>query len=87
MLAFDHGYIMGPTSGIERIDLSIPPLMEHVDVAIGNEEDADKVLGIKAKGTDVESGQIDPEPLVKPGPGRRRMPKSMRTAPRRGSLE
>jgi len=31
MLAFDHGYIMGPTSGIERMDLSIPPLMPHVD--------------------------------------------------------
>jgi putative autoinducer-2 (AI-2) aldolase len=31
MLAFDHGYIMGPTSGIERIDLSIPPLIPHVD--------------------------------------------------------
>jgi 3-hydroxy-5-phosphonooxypentane-2,4-dione thiolase len=31
MLAFDHGYIMGPTSGIERPDLAIPPLMPHVD--------------------------------------------------------
>ena len=31
MLAFDHGYIMGPTSGIERMDLAIPPLMPHVD--------------------------------------------------------
>jgi putative autoinducer-2 (AI-2) aldolase len=31
MLAFDHGYIMGPTSGIERMDLVIPPLMEYVD--------------------------------------------------------
>jgi putative autoinducer-2 (AI-2) aldolase len=31
MLAFDHGYIMGPTSGIERMDLSIPPLVPHVD--------------------------------------------------------
>jgi putative autoinducer-2 (AI-2) aldolase len=31
MLAFDHGYIMGPTSGIERMDLAIPPLMNHVD--------------------------------------------------------
>ena len=31
MLAFDHGYIMGPTSGIERMDLVIPPLMPHVD--------------------------------------------------------
>lgn len=31
MLAFDHGYIMGPTSGIERMDLSIPPLTDYVD--------------------------------------------------------
>ncbi|HOZ47174.1 MAG TPA: 3-hydroxy-5-phosphonooxypentane-2,4-dione thiolase [Candidatus Hydrogenedentes bacterium] len=31
MLAFDHGYIMGPTTGIERMDLRIPPLMPHVD--------------------------------------------------------
>ncbi|MCZ7638185.1 MAG: 3-hydroxy-5-phosphonooxypentane-2,4-dione thiolase [Verrucomicrobia bacterium] len=31
MLAFDHGYIMGPTSGLERMDLSIPPLIEHAD--------------------------------------------------------
>lgn len=31
MLAFDHGYIMGPTSGIERMDLAIPPLIPHVD--------------------------------------------------------
>lgn len=31
MLAFDHGYIMGPTSGLERIDLAIPPLVPHAD--------------------------------------------------------
>ncbi len=31
MLAFDHGFIMGPTSGLERIDLSITPLMEYAD--------------------------------------------------------
>ena len=31
MLAFDHGYIMGPTSGLERIDLTIRPLLEHAD--------------------------------------------------------
>lgn len=31
MLAFDHGYIMGPTSGLERIDLSILPLVDHAD--------------------------------------------------------
>ncbi len=31
MLAFDHGYIMGPTSGLERIDLGIVPLMQYAD--------------------------------------------------------
>ncbi|MEN6324108.1 MAG: 3-hydroxy-5-phosphonooxypentane-2,4-dione thiolase [Proteiniphilum sp.] len=31
MLAFDHGFIMGPTSGLERIDLNIVPLIEHAD--------------------------------------------------------
>lgn len=32
ILAFDHGYIMGPTSGLERLDLAVPPLMPHIDV-------------------------------------------------------
>lgn len=31
MLAFDHGYIMGPTSGLERLDLSILPLIQYAD--------------------------------------------------------
>ena len=31
MLAFDHGYIMGPTSGLERLDLSIVPLIQYAD--------------------------------------------------------
>ncbi len=31
MLAFDHGYIMGSTAGLERLDLAIPPLMEYAD--------------------------------------------------------
>ncbi len=31
MLAFDHGYIMGPTSGLERIDLSVAPLIKYAD--------------------------------------------------------
>ncbi|STR43720.1 Autoinducer 2 (AI-2) aldolase LsrF [Klebsiella michiganensis] len=33
MLAFDHGYFQGPTTGLERIDLSIAPLFEETDVA------------------------------------------------------
>ena len=35
MLAFDHGYIMGPTAGLERIDVTIPPLIPYVDVLMG----------------------------------------------------
>lgn len=31
MLAFDHGFIMGPTSGLERIDLNIVPLVQYAD--------------------------------------------------------
>ena len=31
MFAFDHGYFMGATSGLERLDLVVPPLIENVD--------------------------------------------------------
>jgi putative autoinducer-2 (AI-2) aldolase len=31
MLAFDHGYFQGPTSGLERIDLDIVPLAAWAD--------------------------------------------------------
>ncbi|WP_338884107.1 3-hydroxy-5-phosphonooxypentane-2,4-dione thiolase [Xenorhabdus sp. TH1] len=32
MLAFDHGYFQGPTTGLERIDINIAPLFEYTDV-------------------------------------------------------
>lgn len=32
MFAFDHGYFMGSTAGLERLDLVIPPLLSQVDV-------------------------------------------------------
>lgn len=35
------------------------PLMEHVDVCIANEEDAEKSLGFTAGASDVESGELD----------------------------
>jgi len=35
MFAFDHGYFMGSTAGLERLDLVIPPLLDHVDVLMG----------------------------------------------------
>ena len=31
MLAIDHGYFQGPTSGLERIDLNIVPIAPHAD--------------------------------------------------------
>ncbi len=31
MLAFDHGYFQGPTTGLERIDVGISPLAPHAD--------------------------------------------------------
>ena len=34
------------------------PLMEYVDVCIANEEDSEKVLGIKASDTDVTTGKL-----------------------------
>ncbi len=36
MLAFDHGYIMGSTQGLERLDLVVPPLTEHVDALMAH---------------------------------------------------
>ncbi len=31
MLAIDHGYFQGPTTGLERIDAKIMPFAEHAD--------------------------------------------------------
>ncbi|MFH1371482.1 MAG: 3-hydroxy-5-phosphonooxypentane-2,4-dione thiolase [Planctomycetota bacterium] len=31
MLAIDHGYFQGPTTGLERIDLTIVPIMPYAD--------------------------------------------------------
>jgi 2-dehydro-3-deoxygluconokinase len=36
-------------------------ILPHVDLVIGNEEDAEKVLGVLAKDSAVELGRIDPE--------------------------
>ena len=32
MFAFDHGYFMGSVSGLERLDILIPQMIDHVDV-------------------------------------------------------
>ncbi len=41
------------------------PLMEHVDVCIGNEEDAEKSLGLKPAHSDVDEGELDEESYSK----------------------
>ena len=35
MFAFDHGYFMGSTAGLERLDLVIPKLADQIDVFMG----------------------------------------------------
>ena len=35
MLAFDHGYIMGSTAGLERLDIVVPELAPYVDCLMG----------------------------------------------------
>lgn len=39
----------------------MPELVRHCDIAVGNEEDADKVFGIKAPGADVSAGKVEAE--------------------------
>lgn len=43
----------------EKAQEIMKPLMKYVDVCICNEEDAEKVLGIKSEGTNVESGELN----------------------------
>src|ERR1700691_1988527 len=31
MLAIDHGYFQGPTTGLERVDLDVVPILPHAD--------------------------------------------------------
>ena len=45
----------------EKAGRVMAKLMEYVDVAIGNEEDCEKVFGIRAKGTDVTTGSLSKE--------------------------
>ena len=51
----------GKLWSVEEARETMRPLMEHVDVCIANEEDADRSLGLKAEGTHVEAGQLDEE--------------------------
>jgi 2-dehydro-3-deoxygluconokinase len=39
----------------------MPEMVRHCDIAVGNEEDADQVFGIKAPDTDVVAGRVEAE--------------------------
>ena len=43
----------------ERANKVMTNLMEYVDVLIGNEEDSEKVFGIKPENNDIESGKLN----------------------------
>ncbi|NMA02297.1 MAG: sugar kinase [Clostridia bacterium] len=43
----------------EKANRIMSGLMEYVDIAVGNEEDAEKVFGIKAENTDITKGALD----------------------------
>ncbi len=45
----------------EKANKVMSKFMEYVDVSIGNEEDAEKVFGIKAASSDVTSGKLNEE--------------------------
>lgn len=42
----------------------MPKLVEHCNVVLGNEEDAEMALGIKPEGIDVKSGKVEAEPYL-----------------------
>lgn len=58
MLAFDHGYFQGPTSGLERVDLGIVPLAPYADALMATRgilrsvipADSDNALVLRASG-------------------------------------
>jgi len=58
MLAVDHGYFMGPTSGLRNLGKTVEPLLEHADAlmitrgAIRNwiPEEMDKPIILRSSG-------------------------------------
>ena len=69
MLAFDHGYLMGPTTGLERLDLNIAPLLPQIDclmctrgalrTSIGPETDKPVCLRVSAGATVLKDDMSD----------------------------
>lgn len=49
----------------EKAQAIMPGFMKYIDVCIANEEDIEKMLGLKIKGSDIEKGKISREGYVK----------------------
>lgn len=72
MLAFDHGYIMGPTSGLERPDLTIPPLIPFADCLMGTRgviksvipADVDKPIALRASAGTTVLTELNDECII-----------------------
>lgn len=73
MLAFDHGYFMGPTSGLERLDLLIPRLAKYADCLMATRgairtsvpADYNKSIALRASsGSSVLQDDLSDESLV-----------------------
>jgi len=45
----------------EKANKIVSQLMEYVDIILGNEEDAEKIFGIKAPESDISTGQLNKE--------------------------
>lgn len=72
MLAFDHGYFQGPTTGLERIDLNIAPLAEYADVLMATRgamrssisPETQKPLVLRASGGNSILGDLSEETVA-----------------------
>jgi len=84
MLAFDHGYFMGPTTGLERVDQTILPLEPHCDCLMLTRgiqrsiipASTQKAIALRASGgtsmvspMDEWEGELDGKPIKLGRPG------------------
>ena len=84
MLAFDHGYFMGPTTGLERVDQTILPLEPHCDCLMLTRgiqrsiipASTQKAIALRASGgtsmvspMDEYVGEVDGKPIKLERPG------------------
>lgn len=72
MLAFDHGYFQGPTSGLERVDLNIVPLAPYADALMATRgiirsvipASCDNALVVRASGGPSMLGDLSDERIA-----------------------